>query len=1415
MIAHQPQQTQRAAEEQQAQGGGATSAAAAAAAGPAAAAAAALRRAVIALHSGGPAAAEANAWLNAYASSSRAEEALQASLLILAEFEAFCLASSARASPPPPPERRREEEAVAFFAANLLLTRVRQQAAWSRLSAAERDHVTAAAGRCFSASVAAGRASVARRLGAALAAAAALSGAEAVAAFAAQCLGALGGQSAGGAGAAAAAAAPEAAAVAWSALEALEGEIAPLDAARRRTLSAAAVAAAWEGVAERAAEAVGRAACALRGLQPQPLPAGAGAEAAAAAAAAAASVDAVVVRAAAAAEAAACAAGAWMRLESGSAAGAGARCRLSPGEFCGRHAPLAEALLQCIGCGGGGGGSPAAWEAAVRLEAAAADALALALGPSAAHPAPPPPSASAEQQQQQLRQQASRERAALTGALRGLCAAARPAALAPGPAGAATARAAALVAAAVAGRDPELAAGCGGGGGGVALADDDDAAAAAEVALAVASLVADVLVRRRERGAAAAAADYLLALNETPVASRAPELGAPLFGAAVRGLLRHTRLPRALVPEGESACGSDDGNENGGYSDDEEDEDEDEFWQLRDTVFAELAEASFGVVGPEAFFSAVAEGLRGGAGGGGGGTAAAAAASNGSSSGGGDWRSVENALWALKVVAAPARARANGGVGVGGSANGGGADVGAMLRRLFEEVCGGGQGAGTPASAAVADHPLAARQAAQALAAYAAWFGSAAADSLSPSPGARASSPGANNASPPPPSAALCTGGGGAPPPPAPPLEGALRLLLHAMGFPLKSGREASHAFRVLCTRCAEPLAAAGPGAIAALADAAAPRVAPPFDLASAVACAAASGGGRGGGGTDGGTDGGGGGGGLGRHNSARGAAPSTLSYEDRAAVFEGLARVAAALPCPRAVGDAGLRLLRPHLARAEAVVAAAGSLGGAPSSASSSSSVARRACESALADEVRLIGALMRAMDLPPSQLASSLQQQPPVQHPALRLLEGAWPLLSAAARSPLAAAGPGGGGALGGGGGELVSAAMAVFDSALQAARHRARPLLPSLLRTSREVFAATAHPAALRTLAVLIETFGEARGGEGAGELAAAQRAALQGALATSAAAVGWRDGGGAGGGGSDQLARLLLAAPCPERGAGLARALLAAGDAYLVFARAMLLSAPPALNDGGAAAAAAAARPPPPLLSALCQWATAALALREREPVSAALSFWSHLLGLLPKSSFGGPTAAPAAAAPISPADDDDGGASSPAAAAAATLSCAEAHGPQLVAALVSSLADPSFPRAALRPAASPLHSLLSSPALGALAGAWLVSALRGALVASAAAGAAGRGGPPLLPADVERFALLATRGTPAAAATGAPAGAHGGTSAAAAASSAVVVVIGDGPESGALPRRRFDALVADFAAIARGESTSDVLLGYEM
>jgi hypothetical protein len=1359
----------------------------------------ALRAAVLALQSGGPGAAEANAWLNRSASEWSAQEALHASLEVLDEFCTFCAAAAPEHQQQQHSEsRRREEESVAFFAANLLLTRVRSQAVWTRLlSDAERQHVTAAAARAFSAAAGAGFSSVARRLGAALAAAAVLSGPEAAAAFSAQCLSALGPTTGG------TPPDPSAAAIAWSALEALEQEVSALDAARRRALSPAVLAAVWDGMARAAADAVARALEALSG--------------------GAYSAEPSVLAQAAAAEASARAVAAWLRLEGGgadglsaaSAGGSSSRSRLTPAEFCGRHAALAEGLLRCVG-GGGSTTATTLHEAAGRLEAAAADALALALGPSAAHPRPAaeggagattPDARELQQRTHALQQQ---ERAALAGALRALCASARPAALAPGPAGAATARAATLVAAAVAERDPELAAGCPRGGGSGAhapsmMAETAASGLEAEVALAAATLVADVMLRRRERATAAAAADYLLALNETPVAGRAPGLGAPLFSAAVQALLKHTRLPKGF------------GGEEAGEDDDDEDEDdEDEFWQLRETVFAELAEASFGVVGPAAFFSAVAQGLRGGGGGGAGG----GGANN-------DWRAAEGALYALKVVAAPARARANSSVSGGSD----GPDVGAMLRQLFEEICGGGGGGGggagaaagatttigtTPACAAVAAHPLAARQAAQALAAYAAWFGSAAADALAP-PARRPSSPGqagqgqaaARSLSPPapsPPSAAHPQ----PPPPPPPPLEGALRLLLHALGFPAEAGGEAARAFRVLCSRCAETLAAAGPQAVAALADAASPRVAPPFDLSDPEALLSASSSSsaahhQGGRGTTGGGAGGEGGGGGGGGGGSPGA-PSRLllSFDDRAAVSEGLARVAAALPSPEMVGDAALRLLRPHLARAEALVAAAGA------SAGHQQQQHEAACVASLADEVRLIGALMRAMDLPPSSFQQP-QSQKQQQHPALRLLEGAWPLLLASARSPLASGGENGS-AGGGGGGDLVAAAMAVFDSALQAARHRARPLLPALLSTSCDVFAATAHPAALRTLTVLLETFGAARGGgDDAAALATAQRAALERALSTAAEKVRWAPVGQG----------PPLTAAHLEGHADLARAVLAAGDAYLVFARELLLGSAPA--EGAAAAAATL-----PCLSALCSWAVASLGLREREPVSAALSFWMHLLGLLPSKGLGGGAdsssggggvgglaAAAAAAAAAARSDSDSGSCALAQASAQAALRCAESHGAPLVAALVRGLlVDANIPRALQRSAAGPLHALLSSPQLGAAAGGWLVSALRTALELSAAR--ATGGAPPLQPADVERFAVLATRGTPAAVVTGADNAMKGG-------GEAEVVLVGvaaaaDDDGSGApraLPRRRFDALVSDFAALARGEGTSEALLAYEL
>jgi hypothetical protein len=111
-----------------------------------------------------------------------------------------------------------------------------------------------------------------------------------------------------------------------------------------------------------------------------------------------------------------------------------------------------------------------------------------------------------------------------------------------------------------------------------------------------------------------------------------------------------------------------------------------------------------------------------------------------------------------------------------------------------------------------------------------------------------------------------------------------------------------------------------------------------------------------------------------------------------------------------------------------------------------------------------------------------------------------------------------------------------------------------------------------------------------------------------------------------------------------------------------------------------------------------------------------------------------------------------------------------RGPALCRALVFAVAD-SLPRQALLAAAACLSGLLGNGAYGASAREWLLAALQSAALPGLATGQLAAG-------DAQRFAALLLAWP-------------------------------------ALPRGRFDALVADFSAVARGEAAADALLAYEL
>lgn len=120
------------------------------------------------------------------------------------------------------------------------------------------------------------------------------------------------------------------------------------------------------------------------------------------------------------------------------------------------------------------------------------------------------------------------------------------------------------------------------------------------------------------------------------------------------------------------------------------------------------------------------------------------------------------------------------------------------------------------------------------------------------------------------------------------PVEGAVSLLLHCLPLP-SAQQPAAHAIRNMCVRCSSRLS--DPAVLLRLMDSAAAAVAP---VPAAGAAAAAV----------------------------------PLGPEERAAVVEGLARLASALPSPTN-GEAGLRLIQPLLQRAQSLAQTGAFVGG------------------------------------------------------------------------------------------------------------------------------------------------------------------------------------------------------------------------------------------------------------------------------------------------------------------------------------------------------------------------------------------------------------------------------------------------------------------------------------------------------
>ncbi|GLI65081.1 hypothetical protein VaNZ11_008517 [Volvox africanus] len=579
------------------------------------------------------------------------------------------------------------------------------------------------------------------------------------------------------------------------------------------------------------------------------------------------------------------------------------------------------------------------------------------------------------------------------------------------------------------------------------------------------------------------------------------------------------------------------------------------------------------------------------------------------------------------------------------------------------------------------------------------------------------------------------------------PLQAAMGLLIHALSVPT-AAPAAAQAFRNCCVRGADKLTS-DLRVLTALATAAMAVVAPPPPP----------------------------GGGAG--------AAVLLGLEERSAVAEGLSRLASGLPAEAAV-DAACGLIAPCVSRAQSVAAAAAAAGGPLSTATLA----------ALAAELGLMTAVVRFLEpppgphrIPPTSSSSSPSLRPGAaaaaeDHPALRALQVAWPVLSAVAGEPQCQTDPG-----------VVEALAELYKCSLMSTKLAGRPLLPPLIGAMLGVLRVRPHAAVLECLAAVVELFGEVAH---SGETRNAQIAALDGCIQMMGALMANLSAQQQASSGAP-AATATSPFPSDCSASELAAAFFSLTDRYLVFARDLLMT-----GQGAAA------------LPALLEWVCDVIvSMREREPVAAALSFLSHLLS----------AAARLAAEETSGGVGGSGGDGATAAETRARLDALFGRcGPRLVHSLLVCGTD-TCPPQLMRPLAGCLMGLITladagtvaapppgvvsepppiSPGdselrrglLGWLLGSWQLPPLAGLIQR----GWLGTGGEHAL-----LFTSLMLRGhylqADIARAFATAPGAVAPTIAAA--------------NMRQLPRGRLDALVTDFFRLTRGEADADVLLAYEL
>ena len=287
-----------------------------------------------------------------------------------------------------------------------------------------------------------------------------------------------------------------------------------------------------------------------------------------------------------------------------------------------------------------------------------------------------------------------------------------------------------------------------------------------------------------------------------------------------------------------------------------------------------------------------------------------------------------------------------------------------------------------------------------------------------------------------------------------------------------------------------------------------------------------------------------------------------SLGQEERNEVFEGLSRaisVGFEKLGPDQVGDAGLRLTRPLLARAE----------------SCSQSLGSNETLSILASDLSLLSSIVRFLDGGPG-LA-----EPQNQHPVMKVLQGAWPILGGIAQSPACQSSP-----------PVINSLCEVFTRSLLSAKRAARTLLPTLTVSLLSIYNVSQIPCVCEVLGTVCEVFGELR--ESGSEEAGLQKKTFEQICIQSSILFFIRSTS------QDSVVNDANKKHMAEH-ADQIRALYSLSDRFLIFARGLLLG-----SDA---------------LPFLLSSAPMALCLRDKDAMSSLLAFLSHLITLTADGSGG--------------------------------------------------------------------------------------------------------------------------------------------------------------------------------------------------